>query len=86
MDAVFSIFVHSMRSSNPDVWPTGTCLGGFCCRLDRYDSRLYSGIRKLDVFEQPIGLHLLAVPPSRRHPRPVLLPLMSADQLRYYSD
>jgi hypothetical protein len=45
MDAVFSIFVHPTRLSNHDVWRTG----GLLC-LDRYYSRLYSGIRKLDSF------------------------------------
>jgi hypothetical protein len=49
MDTVFSIFAHSTRSSNHDVWRTGTRLAA-CYRLDRYYCQFYSGIRKLDTF------------------------------------
>jgi hypothetical protein len=73
MDAVFPLLsiqrVRPIMTFGPPalVWRP-------CYRLDRYYSRLYSGIRKLDVFKQPNRLRLLAVPPSRRHLRPALLP------------
>jgi hypothetical protein len=56
-------------------------------RLDRYYSQLYSGIGKLDTFKRHITFYISL--PFHLHAdtlRPALLPLMSSDQLRYFSD